>query len=209
MPSSPRAADHPRERLRETIALVVLSVAAVLTAWSGFQSSQWGGEMSIAFSEASSARLEEARYEGEANAARQADLTIYGVYVQARATGDDALASYVEERFTPHFRVAYDAWVAAGEQTNGPFGMPEYVPPGTTEAAQASDRAEAAFAEALVNNVRGDRYTMLTVLFAIAMFFAAVAERVGRLGSRWFMTATGGLILARGAAVLATYPADF
>lgn len=209
MPPSHLPPVHPRERLRETIALVVLSVAAVLTAWSGFQSSQWGGEMSIAFSEASSTRFAQAGYEGEANAARQADLTIYGIYVQARATGDPALAAYGEERFTPHFRVAYDAWVAAGEQTNGPFAMPEYVPPGTTEAAQAADRAEAAFAEALADNVRGDRYTMLTVLFAIAMFFAAVAERVHGTGARWFMTVAGGTLLLAGAVVAATFPVDF
>jgi len=57
----------------------------VLTAWCGFQSSQWNGRMSVAFSEASSARIEAARQAGVANAACQADLTIWGVYVQARA----------------------------------------------------------------------------------------------------------------------------
>jgi hypothetical protein len=70
----------------------VLSVTAVLAAWCGFESSQWSGEMSTAFSEASSARIEAARQDGVANAARQADLTIWGVYVQARAQGNTALA---------------------------------------------------------------------------------------------------------------------
>ena len=45
------------------------------------QSSQWSGEMSIAFSEASGARIEAARQAGVANAARQADLSIWGVYL--------------------------------------------------------------------------------------------------------------------------------
>ena len=77
--------------------------------------------MSIAFSQASSARIEAARHEGMANAARQADLSIWGVYVQARARGDAALATYVEKRFTPHFEVAYRAWIAEGEPTLGPL----------------------------------------------------------------------------------------
>jgi hypothetical protein len=117
----------------------------VLTAWCGFESSQWSGEMSIAFSEASSARIEAARQAGVANEARQADLTIWGVYLQARAQGNTALARYVEQRFTDHFRVAYGAWIAEHEPTAGPFEMKEYVPPGTTEAAaadQSADRAD-------------------------------------------------------------------
>ena len=52
--------------------------------------------MSVAFSEASSSRIEAARQSGIANAALQADLTIWGVYLQARAQGDTALTTYVE-----------------------------------------------------------------------------------------------------------------
>ncbi len=82
--------------------------------------------MSIAFSEASSARIEAARAQGVANAARQSDLTIRGLYVQARATEDERLAEYVVERFTDNFRTAFDAWVEQGMPTSGPFGVPEY-----------------------------------------------------------------------------------
>lgn len=100
---------RPPDHLRETVVIIVLSITAVLTAWCGFESSQWSGEMSIAFSQASNARIEAARQAGVANAARQADLTIWGVYLQARAQGNTALANYVEQRFTDHFRVAYKA----------------------------------------------------------------------------------------------------
>ena len=91
---------RPPGHVRETVVIIVLSITAVLTAWCGFESSKWSGEMSIAFSQASSARIEAARQESIANAARQADLSIWGVYVQARAQDDTALATYVERRFT-------------------------------------------------------------------------------------------------------------
>ena len=81
-----RAGKRPPGHVRETVVLIVLSITAVLTAWCGFESSQWGGEMSIAFSEASGARIKAARQAGDANAARQADLSIWGVYLQARAS---------------------------------------------------------------------------------------------------------------------------
>ena len=47
-------------RASEIAGVFLLSVVAVLTAWCGFQASKWGGEMSIAFSQASSARIQAA-----------------------------------------------------------------------------------------------------------------------------------------------------
>jgi len=200
--------ERPPGHLRETIALIVLSITAVLTAWCGFESSQWSGEMSIAFSEASSARIEAARQAGAANAARQADLTIWGVHLQARAQGDPALARYVEERFTDHFRVAYRAWIAQGEPTQGPFRMKEYVPPGTTEAAAADQRADHRFADALLFNQRGDNYTILTVLFALVLFFAAASTRLGSPRVQRILIGVAIIFLIVGIVTLATFPID-
>src|SRR5215211_4707123 len=147
--------------------------------------------MSIAFSDASSARIQAARQSGVANAARQADLSIWGVYVQARAKGDTALARYVEQRFTDHFRVAYRAWIAQGEPTDGPFKMKEYIPP-----------------DALVFNQRGDNYTLLTVLFALVLFFAAASTRLGSERAQRLMLAVAIVFLMLGTVILATLPID-
>jgi hypothetical protein len=199
---------RPPGHVRETIVIIVLSITAVLTAWCGFESSKWSGEMSIAFSQASSARIEAARQEGIANAARQADLSIWGVYVQARAQGDAALATYVERRFTPHFLVAYRAWIAEREPTLGPFRMKEYVPPGTTEAAAADQRADSRFADALRNNQRADNYTILTVLFALVLFFAAASTRLGRPRAQWILLGVAITALVIAIVILATFPID-
>jgi len=208
----PEPAEEPEKRppghVRETVVVVVLSVTAVLAAWCGFESSKWSGEMSTAFSQASSARIEAARQDGVANAARQADLTIWGVYVQARAQRNTALATYVERRFTDHFRVAYQAWLAQGEPTNGPFKMKEYVPPGTTEAAAADQRADARFADALKFNQRGDNYTILTVLFALVLFFAAASTRLGHTRAQWILLGAAIVFLLAATVILATFPID-
>lgn len=210
-PATP-AHDEPRKRppghVRETVVLIMLSLTAVLTAWCGFESSKWSGEMSIAFNQASGSRVEAARQSGVANAARQADLTIWGVYVQARAEGDRPLASYVEKRFSPHFAVAYRAWLAAGEPTNAPFAMKEYVPPGTVEAAAADAHADSKFADALTDNQRGDNYSILTVLFALVLFFSAASTRFGRPRTQWTLIILAMSFLLVAAAVLATFPVD-
>jgi len=65
---------------------------------------------------------------------------------------DAQLTKYVQNRFTDHFKVAFDAAVAGGTPTKAPFAMPEYVLPGT-EAAAADQRTRRYF----VRRWRGDR----------------------------------------------------
>ena len=144
---APSSAPVSRWRHRpfiEIVAVAMLSVTAILTAWCGFQASKWSGERAIAFAEASAARVEATDADSQAREARVVDLIIYAEWVTATAQGDTALAEEIAARFTPHFRVAFDAWEAGGQVEPGPFAMAEYVPPGTEQSAERSAYAEAA-----------------------------------------------------------------
>lgn len=188
-PSTDETNEH-RRSVVELLAVIVLSITAVLTAWSGFEASKWGGEMSIAFSQASAARIEASRHAAEANTARGIDLDVFSLWVEAYARDDQPLIEFTQTRFTDHFAVAFDAWLALEPLQNpdappSPFAMEEYQPPGLAEADAADARADELFQQALVNNQRGDNYTLLTVLFALVLFFTAVAQRLrsARLGA--------------------------
>ncbi|HET6302975.1 DUF308 domain-containing protein [Microbacterium sp.] len=194
------------ERVREVLAVVVLSVTAILTAWCGFEASKWGGMMSIEFSQASAARIAAADAASTARDNQAVDLSIYELWVQARATGDTAFAEYVEARFTPEFAVAFEDWQAGGESPRSPFAEPSYVPEGRAEAEEASDRADALFAKALESNQRGDDYALLTVLFALVLFFVAVSERTRMHWSGWFLLGLGIVVAAAGVVILVTFP---
>jgi fatty acid desaturase len=87
--------------------------------------------------------------------------------------------------------------------------MKEYVPPGTTEAAAADQRADSRFADALRNNQRADNYTILTVLFALVLFFAAASTRLGRLRAQWIVLGVAIVFLVAAMVILATFPIDF
>ena len=205
------AAPDRYARLREIIAVVLLAVTAVLTAWSGFESSKWGGEMSIAFSRASSTRIEASRDAAQADAARGIDLQTFSIWLQATATGDTRLQEFVQDRFTDHFDVAFTTWVAQEPLQNpdaakSPFALPEYVPPGTLEAAAADERADVLFAQALRNNQRGDNYTLLTVLFALVLFFAAIANRHRSPRVNWVLVGGALTLFVAGLALLASFP---
>ena len=214
--SSPAAppASAPASRWRhrpfiEIVAVAMLSVTAILTAWCGFQASKWSGERAIAFAEASAARVEASDADSEAREARVVDLIIYAEWVTATAGGDTALADQIEARFTPHFAVAFDAWQADEDAAPGPFAMPEYVPPGTEESAERTAYAEARFAEAVEDTEKGDNYSLLTVLFALVLFLTAMAQRDIHHIAAWMMLGLAGLIALGGFLVLLTFPARF
>lgn len=194
------------ERVRAVVAVVVISLTAILTAWCGFEASKWSGQMSIRFSEASSARIRAADLASEARDAQAVDLTIYAEWVRARAEGETELARYVESRFTPEFAVAFEDWQAGGENLRSPFAEDAYVPQGQAESAATSRAADRKFAQALAANQRGDNYTLLTVLFALVLFLVAVSERHPVRWAAWFLLGAGIVVALAGVGILAAFP---
>lgn len=204
-----RARKRSKKRQRSLIDVVgvfMLSAVAIITAWCGFESSKWGGEMSIAFSQASSARVQATNADGRSRDARMFDLVIWANYVQAVAENKTQLADYIEARFTPDFAAAFKAWDAAGRVEASPFANPAYVPAGTREAAELNATADAKFAQALENNQRGDNYSLLTVLFALVLFLTAMSQRAKVPWANWVLLGLAIAVTLVGAGILATFP---
>lgn len=195
-----------QRRVLDALAVFLLATVAVMTAWCGFQSSKWGGEMSIAFSQASSARVTATDWASQARDAYTNDLAIWAQWVLATDQGDTQLSSYIEARFSPEFAVAFDAWTADGRVDRGPFVRSEYVPPGTNEAAHYNEVADERFAQALANNQRGDDYSLLTVLFALVLFFTAMSQRDVQPWVRRVLLGAAGLFAVMGLIVMLTFP---
>lgn len=205
----PVSTSRQHSEAHELVAVILLSLVAVLTAWCGFQSAKWGGDSSVAFSAASAARIEAADFDSQARDARSVDLAIYTQWILAGANDDPELAGYIQDRFSPQFAVAFDAWEADARQEQGPFAMEEYVPPGTTQAEEAGARADALQVDALDFNEKGDSYSLMTVLFALVLFLAAIAQRgISLLASRIVLGLAGVLALV-GLVVLVTFPIRF
>lgn len=204
-----RARRRSKKRQRSLIDVVgvfMLSTVAIITAWCGFEASKWGGEMSIAFSQASSARVQATNADGRARDARVFDLVIWANYVQAVAENKTRLADYIEARFTPDFATAFKAWDASGRVEASPFANPAYVPAGTREAAELNATADAKFAQALENNQRGDNYSLLTVLFALVLFLTAMSQRAKAPWANWVLLGLAIVVTLVGAGILATFP---
>jgi hypothetical protein len=179
---------------RDWVIVTLMSLTTILAAWSAFESSKWSGSMSISFSQASTARIEAARYNGDANRVISVQVGLFTAWANAYSGGDERQTTYLASNFPEPLKSAFDAWLAADPEANAevprtPFEMPQYQLADQASADEADERADAKFAEALDSNQTSDNYTILAVLFAVVLFFSA-------LGGRARSASTQGVYLA-------------
>jgi hypothetical protein len=201
----------PETDWRELTAVILLSVTTILTAWSGFQASKWGGVMSISFSQASAARIEAVGLDGDANRKISVQVSLFTQWLQASASRNTEVAEYLEARFPEPLMSAFTAWQKTDPATNAgapssPFVMDEYVVPEQTAAEAANRRADGLFSQALEANQRGDNYTILTVAFASVLFFAAISGRMKSRRNQWVLLGVGLALFVVAAALLLSFP---
>jgi hypothetical protein len=136
---------------------------------------------------------------------------LFTEWVQAVGEKDTKVSAFLSARFPEPLATAFKDWVATRPLVNpsaprSPFDMPSYRVPERTAAAAADSRADAKFQEALRNNQRGDNYTVLTVLFAIVLFFAAMSTRITSYVARWVILGLAIAAFLAGVGLLISLP---
>ena len=116
----------------ELVATVLLSCAAVATAWSSYQATRWNGEQVKASSRTNAIRIEAARAQGLAEAQKQVDVMTFTQWVDAYARDETELVDFYFARFRAEFKPAVSAWLATRPLRNPdapltPFAMPQLV----------------------------------------------------------------------------------
>jgi hypothetical protein len=210
IPLGSKAGEEKTDRV-ETVAAVLLALATVATAWSGYQASRWNGEQAKAFSRANATRIESTRASDLADAQTQIDVATFIQWVDAYAQEETELVDFYYKRFRPEFTPAMDAWIAARPLQNPdapltPFAMPEYQLAAREEAQQLEAEADALSAQARANVQRATNYVLAVVLFATALFFAGMAAKFRTHRLRVALLAFGIVILVGTVIWLATFP---
>ena len=167
----------------EIVATVLLAVAAVATAWSGYQATRWNGEQAKASARTNAIRIEAARAQGLAEAQTEVDIATFIQWVDAYALGRTELTDFYFRRFREEFKPAFNAWVASKPLTNRrapltPFVMPQYELAAGEEAAQLDADAEVSSATVRRNIQRASNYVLAVVLFSVSLFFAGVSTKL-------------------------------
>ena len=213
MPGLGDGAPRPRAWV-EVVSAVLLSVAALAIAWSGYQASRWTGEQAKAFSRANAARVESTRWSNLANSQTGIDVATFTQWVDAYARQETELADFYRKRFRKEFAPAVEAWIATRPLKNPdapltPFATPEYHLAASAESERLQAKAEAESAVATRNVQRATNYVLGVVLFSSALFFAGISSRIESPRTRTVVLAMGCLVLLVGLTWILTLPISF
>jgi len=173
---------EPRNHV-ELVATLLLAIATVATAWSGYQSTRWNGEQAKSAARANAYRIESAKAAGLANSQTEIDVATFTQWANAYATKETQLRDFYFARFRKEFRPAVFAWIATHPLKNPkapltPFAMPQYVVAARVESDQLDAQAQVFTAQALRYLQRATNYVLAVVLFASALFFAGVSSKL-------------------------------
>ena len=200
-----------RQHRVELLSTILLAVAAVGTAWSTYQSTQWRGEQAVDTSKATAARIQSSEASTRAGQLTQVDIATFIQWVDADVHGDQKLARFYRKRFRKEFRPAFAAWIATEPKTNPdapltPFAMSEYRVAKARESTRLNALAGAYSTASGAANQRADDDILAVVLFATALFFAGISTKLQSLRQREILLALGWLVFLGTAIWLATLP---
>ena len=190
---------------------MLLALATVATAWSGYQATRWAGETTKATSATNGARIAASRASDLANSQTQIDVATFTQWVDAYAQKQTELADFYYARFRDEFKPAADAWIAEKPLTNPdapltPFEMPQYVLAARQEAARQDAIAAEKAAEVHRDVQRQGNYMLCVVLFATALFFAGMSTKVSTRALRLAILGVGCLVFVGTLVWVLTFP---
>src|SRR2546421_9300791 len=156
------------DRRMTIIEAVLLSLVAVLAAYSGYAAAKWGTESSVTLAKASTQRTKSNRYDTEAIVTRTLDSVSFNAWFTAFVNGNKRAEALARKRFRPGYQPAFNAWLATDPAHNpnappGPSYMPQYVIPEAALAAAADKRADDYFIEGSDAGGTADKYVRDTV----------------------------------------------
>jgi hypothetical protein len=204
----------PHERRDQLISIteaVLLSVVALLAAWSGYAAAKWSTESRVEIATASSLRIESGRADADAFDVRSYDSSTFEDWFTAFIAGDKTAMRLAVRRFRPDFKVAFDAWRATKPDTNleaprGPTYMPQYKRPGSDEARLLDERAKANFRKGERDGSTADKYVRLTVVLASVLFLVGISTHFPYRSVRYGLIGLGIALLVVSLVQLAALP---
>jgi hypothetical protein len=189
----------------ELVAAVLLSLATLGIAWSGYQAAKWSGLQSRRYAQASSARAQANRASTAAGEDRIQDLLNFNRWLEVSTQGNQVLADLYQRRFRPEFVPAFNAWQAkdpvhSPNATASPLYEPAYRLANAAKADALESLGNRRLEEGKTATDHTDAYVLTTVFFAAVLFFAGISTRFD-----WLRLRTAVLVLAAAGVAYAAF----
>jgi hypothetical protein len=203
-------ARHPANRLNEMLAVLMLGIATIGTAWCGYQASRWNSEQESRARQASDLRVEANRQFGLATQGIVYDANIVSQYAAALSDGDTRLQEFFKTTlFRAGFLPVLERWeeaVAAGGAPPPLLEDEKYLATQLAGYEETHAAAEAKDLEASEAGDNADEYVLMTLLLATALFFAGVTTSFRVPAARLILLTLAALAIAYSLSRIATLP---
>lgn len=171
------------DRVADVATVLLISLAALASAWCGYQAARWGGICMLNYNLANHARVTASTAQTRSSLAQLLQVSLFVQYQNALYTGNKQFAAFLYRRFPAELRKAVDAWLATRPLSNthaplSPFAMPQYHVRDEGRFAAESSRADGLISKAIGANETSDRYVFLTVILASVSFLGGVATKM-------------------------------
>jgi len=201
-----------RERWFEIAAALLLSLATLGIAWSGYQAAKWSGLQARRYTQASAARALANRSSTLAAQDRTQDLLNFNRWLEVTTEGNTQLANLYQRRFRGEFRPAFERWLADDPLHNvhaiaSPLLEKNYVLANTVKADKLEKLGDLRFEQGRTATENSDDYVFVTVFFAVVLFFGGISLRFAWTPMRLLILFFGAGLLLYGAIRIATLPA--
>jgi hypothetical protein len=188
------------DRILSIAEAVLLSIVALLAAWSGYAAAKWSTESRVKLAEASTLRSEANRANLNAVDLRNFDSSTFEAWFSAFTVQNNQAMRIAERRFRPQFKVAFDAWRRTHPETNpnapkGPTYMPQYKQPGLAKARRLDTQATTAFDDGSTAGTRSDDYVRTTVFLASVLFLVGISTQFRIRSVRYALVGLGAVLL--------------
>jgi hypothetical protein len=194
--------EHSRhDRRLSIVEAVLLSLVAVLAAYSGYAAAKWSTESSVTLAEASAERTKSSRADIEGIVTRTLDSASFNAWFTAFTAGNAKAERLAAKRMRPGYRPAFNAWLATDPEHNpsappGPAYMPQYIVPQEAAAKAHDEEADAAFSKGAEAGATADKYIRATVFLATVLFLVGISGHFRIRQARLGLIGVAGLILA-------------
>jgi hypothetical protein len=208
---SHEASASRNERVMELVATLLLAIATLGIAWSGYQGARWNGEQAEEYSAANTARALANRAATAGAQERTQDLLNFNRWLEVTTEGNQELASLYERRFRAEFRPAFEAWLADDPLNNpaaeaSPLREPEYRLADLERADTLEAQGTEHFENAKDATEHTDSYVLTTVFFAAVLFFAGISMRFVWQRMRIAVLVLGSVFLVYATVLVARLP---
>lgn len=211
--SSPSDPD-PHHRW-EFVAAIILSLATVLSAWSGYESTRWGAKATRANRDAATTLVHAATANNSGDRERTTDTGLFTEWVRAVLDEDPDRAAFVEARFRPGFLPAFHEWLgdtvigSTALPPGSPFDSKQYQTAGSVKSQELFAEAEALQTRADRASRTGQTYVLIAVLYASVLFFGGISTKLKDRRASRLLVVMAALALIGATAELATQPVLF